>query len=457
MSRFLLAAWCAASLAAAAPPVQPRLDDIFARWVAAEGGPRAVASLAVLDTDEQVSAGDAAPWLQHAVQTRDGRFRWEASDAGGNSLVNASDGHLAWISEDRLGFGLVPAERPPAWLRPDDIWFSQDIGRAYPDRRLLPDGGPALWRVAMNRAATEREIWSFDRSTGHLVSVDELGADAAVAKRYEYADFREQAGLVLPFSIRVHSAKGLLVVTREALRINGALDPGIFAPPPRQLDEARQIQAVLDRNRLAVGRPRAGVKTRVIHRTEDETPTGVRSQTTISLKLPERILIETVTPGLGTRLEGYDGATGWSLSDIQGFRELTADECLGLRARAIIHGGAERFDDLDLRRDLGLRLVNGHSTRAISLGTPAGPVGVFCFDTTSGQLIQWDGAVVRDAATSLAVTIEFDDYRAVDGEQIPYMIIQRSPATESRARVDSIQDNVPLDDAIFKPRRADAP
>ncbi|MFI5337805.1 MAG: hypothetical protein ACHQ5A_13540, partial [Opitutales bacterium] len=53
----------------------------------------------------------------------------------------------------------------------------------------------------------------------------------------------------------------------------------------------------------------------------------------------------------------------------------------------------------------------------------------------------------------LKVTVDFSDFRTVDGIVLPFVTVMTNPAMRIVTTILSVQHNVPLDDAIFKPRK----
>lgn len=447
----------AAGAAFGAVPDWKVVAQITDRWLKAEGGFHALYNLDTLEYDLTTSAANQGSLTVHWIQTAQGPFRWETTLPGSGRLVWASDGKATWLKSDRLGFGMLPPAAKPPVLRPDDIWSTCDVFEIYPERDLLADGscdGRPCHRVMMIRRDGAHEVWSFDAATGLLDGV-RIGGDKGDYAEYLFSDFRTTDGITLPWLIRARTPKIEVTALRANVIVNPDVDADTFRPSAGDLAADRAVQEILARNAAAVGSadPNAAVRTRVMKMTVSVSPTGVQSAVTVSEMMPDKMLIDSETAGIGSDLKGYDGRTGWSLSDIQGYRELSPVEIARMRLEADPNAMAGVLQHCPLRRALGRQSVDGRWTQAVALATPAEALGTFYFDETSGLLVRHEGAVVQDASGSLEATVDWGDYRAVDGVLVPFSIVLTSAATQTRCQVESIKDNVPLDPGIFSPRQ----
>jgi hypothetical protein len=85
----------------------------------------------------------------------------------------------------------------------------------------------------------------------------------------------------------------------------------------------------------------------------------------------------------------------------------------------------------------------------VLLGSQAGqPSTQFCFDKQSGLLVQ----IIRYADSPLGLDpsqVDYADYRAVDGVQVPFRVTVSEPGTSSTIQVEQVQQNVAIDHAKF--------
>lgn len=90
---------------------------------------------------------------------------------------------------------------------------------------------------------------------------------------------------------------------------------------------------------------------------------------------------------------------------------------------------------------------------AIDLADPGAKAGRHYFDLETGQLIRIEAVLIVGGEGELPVTIDFADFRVVDGVTLAFQTELKNPAMHIVTRVESVQHNVELDDALFKPRK----
>jgi hypothetical protein len=92
--------------------------------------------------------------------------------------------------------------------------------------------------------------------------------------------------------------------------------------------------------------------------------------------------------------------------------------------------------------------IEGHEVYVLS-GRQEGLLSAkFYFDQQSGALVR----MVRLADSPLGVNpsqIDYEDYRSVDGVQIPFRLILTEPGTISTIQLEDVRQNVPIEPAIF--------
>ena len=251
------------------------------------------------------------------------------------------------------------------------------------------------------------------------------------------------------------AGSAVTVHRRSKVALNPPVDEALFVLPTAQLQEAIAVGAVLSRHEKSIGGAEAvaRIHTRVTHLVLDISTTGTRTSETISQKSPDRILIETSTPGMGREARGYDGTTGWRSSELEGYRPLKPAELAGLIGEGGIHLVGRLAENYPFRRLAGERVINGRPAVAVALASQQGPAGTFYFDKENGRLLRVASPVAGDRANSTETMTDFSDFRKVDGLEIPFELVQTSPLARVTSTVKSVENNVPLDDAIFRPRR----
>jgi hypothetical protein len=156
--------------------------------------------------------------------------------------------------------------------------------------------------------------------------------------------------------------------------------------------------------------------------------------------------------GLGRTWHGFDGENGWELNELTGFRQMRGAEVELHRRNGQLN--TENFPALyPLRQTVGTEVLNGRKVIALNLATLHGRQGVHYFDLESAQLLRVESVLQLGAEGTLPVTIDFSDFRTVDGVTLPFKTEMTNPALKIVTRIESVKHNVELDDVLFRPRK----
>ena len=142
-------------------------------------------------------------------------------------------------------------------------------------------------------------------------------------------------------------------------------------------------------------------------------------------------------------------------SDLQGYRALKGTELRQLLDNADLRTNTLLAERCPLRKLIGPREVNGRRAQVVALATMQGPAGLYYFGEEDGRLLRIESTVAAGPQGSLAVVFDFADFRAVDGVVLPFMTTATNPAMTSVTKILSVKHNVPLADALFKPRKVE--
>ena len=163
-------------------------------------------------------------------------------------------------------------------------------------------------------------------------------------------------------------------------------------------------------------------------------------------------------PGQQTLGDGYDGRVGWEQND-EGVEDKTGLELGSFARDSDFYQPLKlrtQYPNLSFKGETKLSLGKGSGGKieehdALVLEAPrAGSPRRFFFDTTTGLLLRtedWNAAGKMDEAT------EYQDYRAVDGVKVPFIIKQLENVVVT-IKLTEVKHNVPVDDSIFaKPKK----
>jgi photosynthetic reaction center cytochrome c subunit len=224
-------------------------------------------------------------------------------------------------------------------------------------------------------------------------------------------------------------------------------------PPAHVHDEAGEVHPalpspdqILDKYLAAVGGADAlkKINTRVQKGTIDAF--GKTYPIEIYSEAPEK-RVSLTHPPTGTSVTAFNGEVGW-LSMPGGFHPMTAAEGEAARIDAELRFAArlgELYKDFKV---LPGELVGGRPTYLVVAKAPSKPTLNLYFDQENGLLLR----LIRLAQTPLGrnpTQIDYSDYRQTDGVKIPYRWTLARPNGAFTIQVESVQQNVPVDEKLF--------
>ncbi len=464
--KILLAAGLLAGLAACVAPAPEtpaqaearQLHEIFRRWADAQGGARALKKCANFETFATIDYGPGTPKIEdHTIRLADGRFWEEVKIDGRVMIVAAYDGHDGWASNDRLGFGIRSDEDVERTLVHGDMAEPLKVEANYPKRRLLPDvvrDGKTYRCVELTTATGIVETWWFDVASGERVQIARgPSLEHPDGTEIQESAFTKIGPITVPQVFRLKVGGQTIVTTYQKTTYDPVVKDSLFQADPVQVEEGRKIVQILAKHLEAMGGMEASLrlKSRVSHVTIETN--GVKMHLVMSLKVPDRVLMDADVPGLGHYIQGYDGQTGWVSNDVQGYRELKGVELLQLLNNANLRASAQLATRCLFRKWVGEKTIEGRKTYVVALATGQGPAGTYFFDAENGRLVQIESTVIAGPKSVLPVTMTFSDFRTDDGVTEARVTTTTNPAMRMVTTIESIENNVPLDDAIFKPRK----
>jgi hypothetical protein len=440
--------------------VAQRTRGVLDAWIRSLGGPDRVRKLRSIEMDQRIG-GEAGPaWSAafHSVETSEGHLRYDYSSA--ENISSAYDGKTAWYESSRLGFGHVAPAEVRGLLWRSDALRAGRLTDYYPNPSYLQQvviKGQPCSQVEMSDAGGGTEWWYFSTKTGSLIRIERLATATTAYVEMDYSDFRKVSRLLLPFRAEQTINHQKTVGIRLNLIVDGAVTEELFSPTRTALQEAETIQSTLDRYQATLNGPKGSppVHSRVTHALLTTQATGVTSRITLSQKDPNLILREEDIPGFGKIDSGFDGQTGWVNGEIQGFRIMKGEALAQWRANAGLEGRMDLIPQLPLRKLLGQIEIRGRRVYQIALATISAPAGVYFFDTQNGLLLRTETQFKTSAGATYPATIDYEDFRAVEGVSIPFRTTWTAPTAKYITTYESVVLNPPLPDDLFKPRHDD--
>ena len=447
-------------LRGAAPPAtseNAEIKTILDHWREAEGGVSRLKKLKSVESRMQLEVASGGRTIDIRSRVADHAYRFDTVFPGGE-ITEASDGKISWVQSAALGFGLTSEQDRTREWQTSDPQLPLNVEKYFPNRRLLPDEEIAGRRqrvVNFTSTLGSEEKWYFDAETGARTrTVGQADPNSPEPVEITYSDFRVIDGYRMSYRAERSQKGQLLVIRLTSVALNPKLDPTIFSPAADVLHDAQEIERILDRfTQVSGGRDAmAKIQSRVTHAVVEVSGSKRTSiEMTLTQKQPKSVYMEQNVPGIGIIRQGCDGTTGWAKSDLQGFRTLKGAELAQLLNNAPLHTALNLPEKCPLRKLLGDREINKRRLRAIAFATKQVSSGTYMFDAETGQLARIESTVQAGPQGQIQATIDFEDYRMVDGVTVPFLITTTNPALKLVTKITAIEQNTKIDDAIFAP------
>ena len=225
----------------------------------------------------------------------------------------------------------------------------------------------------------------------------------------------------------------------------------VEVPPSAPIPNATlpTVDAILEKYVAAIGGREAQKKitSRVIRARVDVPEVSFGGKLEVFAKAPNKSLTIMDVEPMGLIKQGFDGRSGWNLSQT------------GLETANEIDRAA--LVDADFYRDIKLKelytrikviekVKEGFREVYVVEAVPAGGSAErFYFDVDSGLLVRRD-LTRRVSKGPVRSEIYFSDWRDVDGVKLPFRMTQSLPTMKFVTTIEEVKHNVPVDDAIFR-------
>jgi outer membrane lipoprotein-sorting protein len=235
----------------------------------------------------------------------------------------------------------------------------------------------------------------------------------------------------------------------------------VVVPAVAQETALPSADQVLDKYVAATGGKEAieKVTSRVSKGTMDVVTFGASGTFEQYAKEPGKVVTISDFPGFGTVIQCYDGKAAWMSDPQQGFRELSGPETAVYKRSADLQAALHMKDQYKKLTVTGKAKVGEREAYVMEAQPAEGDAEKYYFDTESGLLTRMDMPSPQGSGT---VTLQFEDFKDVDGVKIPCTIHQDTPEISLLIKIEDVKQNVPIDDAKFskpapEPEAAPAP
>ena len=212
------------------------------------------------------------------------------------------------------------------------------------------------------------------------------------------------------------------------------------------------VNKILERYELAVGGKEAIERVKSYRMKGTFILSNMREPGTLEAwgKEPNKTLTVIEFPRIGTLKKGYDGDTRWVQTPGGTVSETGPQEIAEMERDAAVYSAASIRNQFESMRMEYNAWLSGREMNVIE-GIPSkGPSERLFFDVENGLLVRWDMARKQLPRGTVFVKVHLNDYREVDGVKIPFDIRFAFESFNFTVRLDEMQHNVQIDDAIFR-------
>jgi hypothetical protein len=217
-------------------------------------------------------------------------------------------------------------------------------------------------------------------------------------------------------------------------------------------DALPSVDQLVERCAKASGGKEAWAKlaTLVLTGTIEVPAAGLTGKIEVFTKSPNKIFhVFSLADGQFIEKQGFDGRIGWKFDSQHGLKRLEGAELEEARLEGIFDSEVRLKEVYPDMKATGRAKVGDRDAYTVQAHKPSGKTATFYFDAQTGLRIAEDlegpdenGKVEKSSAF-------FEEYRAVEGAQIPFRTRVTSPSFSLVINVQQEKHNVPLDDAMF--------
>lgn len=225
--------------------------------------------------------------------------------------------------------------------------------------------------------------------------------------------------------------------------------PSLVAGESTVPAEPRDAAEVFARYATAVGGTNAilAIKSRVSTGEGTLEQYNVTAQVEMVQKAPNRLWGAWKLENFGSFERGFDGQTGWLKSPIEGITGLHGLELEVLKEDAELHLPARMKEFFPGARLAGKRKGDGGEIHVVAV--PRGDhTNELHFAATTGLLVGWKRQMVSQGGV-VTEEAKLEDYRAVDGVKVPFVIRKETPQLTSVVTLTEVKHNVEVAETRF--------
>lgn len=219
------------------------------------------------------------------------------------------------------------------------------------------------------------------------------------------------------------------------------------SPPPKP-DEV--VNKILDHYQEAIGGKDAVAGITSYHMKGTFNLAGMTGTIEGWRKEPRKSLSVIEFPRVGIVKKGFDGETHWTQTPAGTVTNSGPQQIADLERDAEVYSAGKIKNLFDTMKLESRARLNGRDMYVVEGRPNRGPAEKLFFDVENGLLVRWDMARRQPNRGTVFVKVHLDDYRDVGGVKAPFNVRFAFESFTFTVKVDELQHNVPVDDAMFQ-------
>jgi len=227
-----------------------------------------------------------------------------------------------------------------------------------------------------------------------------------------------------------------------------------LAAPLRAAESAPSVDSILEKFVAATGGKAAleKITSRVIRGSLEAAGGPATTNWEMYAKAPNKQFSQAELTGMGTLMDGFDGAVAWAKNPYEGVRVKEGDELAKVKRDADFH---RELNFKTLHPGLafkGTEKLDGDEVHVLESKPTASSLERFSFSAKTGLLVRNESEFTGQQG-KMSVDIRSEDFRVVDGVKYPYLLKIKINAGgqefEFSIKIKELQHNVAIEDAKF--------
>ena len=230
---------------------------------------------------------------------------------------------------------------------------------------------------------------------------------------------------------------------------------GLAPTPTPSPDQVALVNQILARYTEAVG-GQAAIDRITSYKAQGSFESSVLRDTGVFKawgKEPHKTLSVIEFPRIGTVKKGFNGEDRWVQTPAGTFSDESPQQMAEVEQDAEVYRAGKIRDLYESMSLQGKVRISGRDVYLVEGKPVKGPIEKLFFDTDTGLLLRWDMVRRNPKRGNVFVKVHMDDYREVDHVKVPFKVRFAFESFDLTLKVDQLEHNVPIDDAVFeKPR-----